>query len=265
MGIIKQFKKETEKRESLEKGSGYLLILLVWLGLAIYQREAAGKPFPYPWEALASIFRRNGSQVGMALHTGISMLRWSAGFLIALVSGTLWGILCGVSRIADRLLTPMLTVLQLIPGLAWIPIAMILFGIGNGATIFMIAITVFVPIAINTRGGIRGIDPLILRAVSMMELDRWQVFRCIILPGSALGLVNGLRIGAANGFRVLISAEIVVSSGFGLGYSLFQSRWSLDYASAFGVLIIIALIGLFLEKLIFLPLETSINRRRGYF
>ena len=243
--------------------SGYLLILAVWFLIAAYNRGIASKPFPWPWDAAASIFKPDNNGYTALAHAGFSMIRWIAGYLLAAVSGVVTGIFTGLFLNVNYLLTPLLTSLQLIPGLAWVPIVLILFGLGNFSTIFMIAMTAFVPVAINTRAGITQLEPVLFRASEMMELSFGRKFLHVILPGAAPSILSGLRVGAANGFRVLISAEMIVGTGAGLGYSIFQARWNLDYNSAFGSLILIILLGLLIDKVLFIPLEKRLYNRRG--
>ena len=77
----------------------------------------------------------------------------------------------------------------------------------------------------------------------------------VLLPGSLPAILSGLRIGLGNGWRVLVAAEMIVGTGTGLGYSIIQARWTLDYASAFACLGVICVIGLVFEQFIFNPLE----------
>ena len=244
-------------------GAGLFFLFIIWTVLGFYLRLGVGKPFPFPWEAAAALFHPPAGHASLFLHAGVSLLRWLGGFLLASVAGTVLGLVMGVFPGWRHFFGPLVTTLQLIPGLAWVPITLILFGLGPGSTIFMIAATVFAPVVISTRTGVEQIDPGLLRAAAMMELSPAGTFFRVILPGAAPSLVSGLRIGAANGFRVLISAEMVVGTGLGLGYSLYQSRWTLDYASSFAALMLIVLIGLVLERLAFAPLEARICRRRG--
>lgn len=245
------------------QAAGVLLMIGIWILFAAYNRRGPDKPFPYPWDSVAALFRSGPGGTGAFLHAGASLLRWAGGFGLAVFLGIGLGLLMAVIPPVGSLLSPLITTLQVIPGLAWVPIVLILFGLGNGATVFMITVTAVVPVIINTRAGLLLIGPDLLRAGRMMELSRWKTFRSIILPGAAPSIVSGLRVGAANGFRVLISAEMVVGTGLGLGYSLFQYRWTLDYEAAFGSLLLIALIGLSFERLLFIPVEKRINRKRG--
>ena len=217
-----------------------------------------GKPFPYPWEAAATLFSTD-----ILLHTAASLLRWGTGFGIAVAAGVLIGILMALKPLLGELLYPIVHTLQLIPGLAWIPITLLLFGLGNQATIFMITATAIAPVILQTKTGIQLIDRSLLRAAHMMELNPLQTFFEIILPGAAPAIISGLRVSSANAFRVLISAEMVVGSGIGLGYTLMQARWNLDYTGAFGSVLLIAGIGLLFEHALFHPWEKRVLSKRG--
>ncbi len=248
---------------SLLHAAGLVLMVIIWIVLAVFLRNIQGKPFPYPWEAVMAIIHPGEASASIYLHMGASILRWGAGFGIAAILGCFMGIAMALSPKTGEIFSPLVHTLQLIPGLAWIPISLILFGLGNTATIFMIAVTAVSPVIINTRAGIREIDKSLIRAAKMMELSSYRTFFQVIIPGAAPSIVGGLRIASANGFRVLISAEMVVGTGIGLGYSLLQARWNLDYEAAFGTVIMIALIGLIFEKLVFYPLELMVRNRRG--
>jgi ABC-type nitrate/sulfonate/bicarbonate transport system permease component len=89
------------------------------------------------------------------------------------------------------------------------------------------------------------------------------MFFRVLLPAASLQMLNGLRIGLANGWRVLIAAEMVVGVGLGLGYVLVQARWSLDYEAAFVSILVICAIGLFIEKVLFSVAERRVRDRLG--
>lgn len=251
------------RAEKHKSSAGVLLLLLLWMLLAFYFQEKAGKPFPYPWEAVKALFLIPHGDISLFLHAGISLLRWTAGYAIASAAGLFFGVLMWRFPLADRLASPFVATVQLIPGLAWVPIALIIFGLGNDSAIFMITMTAVAPVILNTRSGIHQIDITLLRVGEMMELSEWQRFRKIILPGAAPSIISGLRVAAANGFRVLISAEMIVGSASGLGFSMYQSRWTFDYAAAFGALLLIIVIGLIIERVIFFPLEKQVLQKRG--
>ena len=150
---------------------------------------------------------------------------------------------------------PTVQILQLIPGLAWIPVAILIFGIGDRATLFMIAVTACAPVAINVAGGVKRVDEMYIRAARMLGLNNRMLFLNVLVPGALPHILSGLRIGLGNSWRVLVAAEMIVGSGTGLGYAIIQSRWTLDYAGAFVCIAIICCIGLIVERLVFIPLE----------
>ena len=196
-------------------------------------------------------------------HVLDSLVRWGWGFGIAAATGTLYGLLAGWKRRAEQLTVPIVHMLQLVPGLAWIPVALLLFGIGERATIFMIAITAFSPIAINVLSGVKRVDGTYIRAGRMMGATGATLFVRVLIPGSLPSILAGLRIGMGNSWRVLVAAEMVVGTGTGLGYAIIQSRWTLDYQAAFACLAIICLIGLVLERCVFSAIERVTVDRWG--
>lgn len=91
----------------------------------------------------------------------------------------------------------------------------------------------------------------------------WALFVTVFLPGALSHLLSGLRIALGAAWRVLVAAEMIVGSGDGLGYAITQSRWTMDYASAFACIAIIAMLGLGMERLVLLPLERRTVERWG--
>jgi ABC-type nitrate/sulfonate/bicarbonate transport system permease component len=183
-------------------------------------------------------------------HVLMSLSRWAVAYCIAAITGLFIGMLLGAHRIMHRLFMPAVYVLQLIPGLAWIPIAILMFGIGEITTIFMIFITALPPIVISTTGGIMAVPRIYINVARMIGLRGWKIFFKVLLPASLISIINGLRIGFANGWRVLIAAEMIVGVSLGLGYCLIQARWSLDFEAALVCIIIICVIGLLVEKIL---------------
>lgn len=238
------------------------IVFIIWYFVAQWGIHIRGVPFPTPMETL---YRLSSMLQGEALygrtifeHLYASLMRWCVGFSIAVISGILMGLFLGSSEMLQKTIMPVIYVIQLIPGLAWIPIALLIFGLGNTSTIFMIAATAFAPIVINTSGGIRAAPTVYVRAARMMGAGKATIFLRVMLPSAALSIINGLRIGLANGWRVLIAAEMIVGVGLGLGYSIIQARWSLDFEAAFVSILVISIIGLLIEKTLFSVLEKKV-------
>ena len=244
-----------------------LIPLALWWGLAAIVMHLRHVAFPAPGEtALRLIELARGRLLNDATvyrHVADSLQRWALGFGLAVGVGVSSGLLLGWSRLLERLSMPTVTVLQLVPGLAWIPVAILLFGIGQRATVFMIAVTAVAPIIINTTAGVKGVNELFIRAARMMGANDQTLFTRVLLPGSLPHLLSGIRVGFANGWRVLVAGEMIVGTGTGLGYSIIQSRWTLDYAGAFVCIAIICAIGLLVERGFLLPLERRTVERWG--
>jgi ABC-type nitrate/sulfonate/bicarbonate transport system permease component len=244
--------------------------LVIWWAVAVlvtHLRKNMGMPFPTPLDTyhrlLTLLHGKLLVDFTIYRHLGDSLRRWAIGFSLAMGLGIVSGLVFGWSRLLERLARPMVTVLQLIPGLAWIPVAILLFGISERTTVFMIAATALAPIIINTTAGVKGVSELLVRAAKMMGADGRTLFLRVLLPGSLPHLLSGLRVGFANGWRVLVAGEMVVGTGTGLGYSMIQARWNLQYDSAFVCIALICLFGLLVERGLLLPLERRTIDRWG--
>ena len=180
-------------------------------------------------------------------HIGHSLSRWGTGFLLATIFGVCCGLIMGWFPGLRSLFMPIVCMLQNIPSLAWIPVAILLLGLGNQTTVFIIFLAGLFAIIVNTVIGVRSIDHFYIRAARMLGAGQLTLFTKILLPGATPHILSGLRIGLANGWRALIAAEMVAAQGTGLGYVILQSRWNFDYTSAFASILIIAVIAIFVE------------------
>ncbi len=260
-------KKRILAKDALNAAIGIMAIVLIWWLLAETMMALRGAAFPTPWQTFSSLWGAlGGADVnGHSIygHTQSSLLRWGLGYVLAATVGILLGMAFGTMPRLHEVGMVAVYVLQMIPGLAWIPIAMLLFGLGEAATVFIIAVTAFPPIVINTAGGIRQVPPVHKRVALMSGKSDADVFRHVLLPGAALSIINGMRVGLANGWRVLIAAEMVVGVAVGLGYSIYQSRYNLDFTAAFVSIMVICIIGLTIEKVLFASLEGTVRHRLG--
>ena len=236
-----------------------LLIILIWQLTALAVSSVRGVAFPTPLTTLQRLAELFADQplAGHSLyhHIAVSLTRWLDAFLIAALCGIAYGLFSSRWNALRELTAPIPQLLLLIPGLAWIPVAILVFGIGEGATRFMIAMTAFAPIALATINGIKGVNVHYIRAAQMLGASSTSLFFQVLLPAALPAVISGLRIGLGNSWRVLVAAEMVVGSGSGLGFSIIEARWSLDYPSALACVVVICLIGLILEYGLIRPLE----------
>jgi len=244
-----------------------LLVLSVWQVTAMTVTAWRNVPFPTPWVTVLRLIEALGGEIlvdhSLFRHVGDSLGRWIMAFAVASIAGIAFGLAAGWWPVIERLTMPIIHILQLVPGLAWIPVAILMFGVGEKATFFMIALTVFAPVVINAVSGVKRVDVMFLRAAKMLGAGRSSMFLRVLLPGALPQLLSGLRVGLGNGWRVLVAAEMIVGTGTGLGYAIVQARWTLDYASAFVCIMIICLVGLATEHLVFSPLEKITVERWG--
>ena len=197
---------------------------------------------------------------------GTSVSRGGLGFVVALLIGTPLGLLVGRVKAVRRGIGPILSGLQSLPSVAWVPAAIIFFGLGE-ATIYAVVLLGAVPsIANGMVSGIDQVPPLFLRVGRVLGARGLSAARFVLLPAVLPAYLAGLRQGWAFSWRSLMAAELIVRSpelGVGLGQLLDQGRllnnMSLVFAGILGILVV----GIAVELCLFAPLERRVLQRRG--
>jgi ABC-type nitrate/sulfonate/bicarbonate transport system permease component len=154
----------------------------------------------------------------------VSMTRVVEGFFIAAVLGVLLGCLSGSSRLVENIVDPILEVLRPIPPLAFLPMFIIWFGLGELSKVLMIAFASFFIVYVNTYQGVRYADPLLMRAARSLGAGRLQTFFTISLPSAMPEIFTGLRLGMGMAFFVLVAAELIAADS-GMGFRIQEARW----------------------------------------
>ena len=145
-----------------------------------------------------------------------SLSRVIAGFAIGVGLALPIGLLMGTSDRLYGLVNPLLQILRPIPPIAYIPLAIVWFGLGNPPALFLIALGTFFPVLVNTIAGVRHVDGIYIRAARSLGASRMTIFRRVILPAATPYILSGARIGIGTAFIVVIVAEMIaVKSGFG--------------------------------------------------
>ena len=249
---------------------GILIFLALWFVVAeVYNTYFMySLRFPTPaavFDRLGDLFFGDMKISGKSIydHVQWSLRRWMAGFAIGFSVGFIVGILLSVSdRLYDILMVP-LSIWQMVPSLAWIPVTILLFGFGNIAAIFIISATVLAPIAINVCNGIKRIPPVYKR-LSLMTEKTWGIrMMRVMVPYASLDIVTGLRIGMAQGWRTLISAEMVVGVSVGLGYTISAATNMSNYVTAFSALALICIIGIIIDRIVLANIEKAVRKKMG--
>ncbi len=210
--------------------------------------------FP-PLEAVAAAFVRltlNGILPHHALDT---LIRLTAGFALATLVGVTVGVLMGRSRRAEDIFLPLISIGAPIPGLAYAPLFMLWFGLGNISTVLLVAFVSAFPIVYNSWTGVKAVKDIWVRSAHAMGADDRRLFRHVILPGALPYILTGLRLGLAQAWRILVGVEMLAAVPWGLGWLIFGAREFLNTDVMLAGIVVIALIGLALEKWVFAPLE----------
>ncbi|MFN8890834.1 MAG: ABC transporter permease [Alphaproteobacteria bacterium] len=169
------------------------------------------------WAAFSQItFGQGYGGATLGQHVLHSLLLVAKGFSVAVITGVPLGLLMGWSRHAEALINPIFLLLRPIPALAWIPLAIVWFGIGDTGKIFVIWLTAFVPSVINAFTGVRGVDTVLIAAARTQGASTLQVLRHVIIPGAMPLIFTGLRLSLQASWTTLVAAELV-GAFFGLG------------------------------------------------
>ena len=156
------------------------------------------------------------------VHFLWSMYRVFSAFFLAVIIGIPVGIAMGVSRIARGIFDPPIEFYRPLPPLAYLPLMIIWFGIGEQAKIILLFLSIFAPVALSARAGVKSISQEQIQAARSMGASTWQVVRHVILPGSMPEILVGLRIGMGVGWTTLVAAEMVAADA-GLGKMVFNA------------------------------------------
>lgn len=152
-----------------------------------------------------------------------SLSRVVQGFLLAAIFGVVCGMLVATWKGIATAIEPIIELLRPIPPLAFLPLMVLWFGIGEMSKIVFIAYAAFFPIFTTTVEGIRSVDPVLQRAALALGTSRWQLFRFVIMPASMPGIITGLRLSFALSFFVIVAAEFIAANS-GLGYLINDAR-----------------------------------------
>ena len=242
-----------------------LLILLALLWEA-YARHL-DNPLLVP--TLTDTFRawREGMQSGVLPDRILASLKVLAiGFSTGVVLAFVLTVLAITTRIGTDFLESMTAMLNPLPAIALLPLALIWFGLGLGSLVFVLVHSVLWAVALNTHAGFRGVSNTLRMVGRNYGLSGLNLVFKILIPAAFPSILSGLKIGWAFAWRTLIAAELVfgVSSGKGgLGWYIFESKNQLDIPEVFAGLLTIIMIGLLVENVIFRTIENRTVRRWG--
>lgn len=210
--------------------------------------------FP-PLESIALTFVRLMAEGILPRHAIETFLRLIGGFALAAIVGVVLGIAMGRWRRVEDSLLPLVSIFAPIPGLAYAPLFLLWFGLGNIPAVLLVAFVSAFPVIFNTWTGVKAVKEIWLRAAQAMGADDRRVFRYVIVPGSLPYILTGLRLGLAQAWRILVGIEMLAAVSWGLGWLIFGAREFLNTDVMLAGVAVIGIMGLALEKLVFQRIE----------
>lgn len=240
------------------------LLLLAW---ELAYRSGVKPPYALPSPADVGLVLREQVLDGTLPEAMLTSLqRGGLGFLVAVAIGTPLGLALARVSALRRGLGPLVSGLQSLPSVAWVPAAIIFFGLGDAAIYAVVLLGAVPSIANGMVSGIDQVPPLYQRVGRVLGARGLTAARYVLLPAALPGYVGGLRQGWAFSWRSLMAAELIVNSpelGAGLGQLLDQGRVLQDMSLVFAGILGILVVGIAVELLLFAPVERRVLRRRG--
>lgn len=225
------------------------VLLLVWWGVTA-QGLIAPLFLPPPQQVLRKLLEIAGPQGFMDAtlwqHLSASLTRMLIALFFAALTGIPVGIAMGLSPAIRGLLDPLIELYRPVPPLAYLPLMVIWFGIGETSKILLIYLAIFAPVTLSTLAGVKQARQVRMRAAQALGASRTQLLRFVILPGALPEILTGLRIGLGVGWSTLVAAELIAATR-GLGFMVQSAGEFLATDVVLAGITVIALIALSLE------------------
>ncbi len=222
-----------------------LLLLLWWVGTDVLTAERSFARRFSPVTALPALFELV-SGPDLWVHILVSLKRVLIGLALALVVGVPVGLLVGASKLAEAATTPAFQFLRMISPLSWMPIAVMVFGVGDAPIHFLLAFAAVWPIMLNTAAGVRQLDQHWLLLARSLAATRGETLLHVVVPGVLGHVLTGLRLAIGISWIVLVPCEMLGVQA-GLGYFILDTRDRLAYPELMATVIAIGIIGYLLD------------------
>jgi len=239
------------------------IAILVAIWQLVYQSGFFDKVvLPSPLQ----VWRALGHDLGNGViwrNTEASIVRLLIGFTVSVAAGTVFGLLEVASNFFERSFGSLVVGLQSLPSIAWLPLAVLWFGLSEQAVLFVVIIGSFPAVALATMNSVRQVPPLLQRAGRTMGASGWRLYRHVVLPAAIPGYVGGMQQGWAFAWRSLMAGELIIASANGLGGLLTRSQQNLETPTVIAVMAVIVIIGMFVDLAVFGTIDNRIRSRRG--
>lgn len=191
-----------------------------------------------------------------------TMQRMFIGFSLAFVIGMTIGVANATVKWIDETLGTLVIGMQSLPSITWLPLAILWFGLGNQAIIFVVVMGSLFTIAIAARDGVRAIPVLQRRTAQVFGASRWQTIRYVTLPGMLPSIAGGLKVGWGFSWRSLMAGELIVATA-SLGFLLQLGRDLNNISLVIAIMLVIVFIGLLVDRILFNPIDSWVRNRWG--
>ncbi len=255
-------------RRFLSAAAFFVMLILIWQGLYVYFVQYTHKwsSVIAPPPAKVATYLKDAVTDGTLGHATITtMRRLVTGYLLGLVFGLPLGLLTARWTVLRDTLGTTALGLQTLPSVCWVPLALMWFGQTEAAMLFVVIMGTLWSVIIATETGVRNVSPIYPRAALTMGSRRLHIWLRVIFPAALPFIVSGMKQGWAFAWRSLMAAEIYVTilTGFGLGQLLHFGRELSSMEQVIGIMIVIVVIGLLVDKILFAPVEKFLHRRWG--
>ena len=196
-------------------------------------------------------------------HVGYTLLRILLGLGAAALIALPIGLWMGRSRRVERFVLPLVSILSPIPSIAWVPVFILWFGLGDAAAVALVFYAATFPIILNTWTGVKSVNRIWIRAAEAMGATPPDLFRKVVLPGAMPFVIAGLRQGFARSWIAVVGGEMIAATSWGLGFAIFDAREFLNTDVMLANLFVIGVLGLAFERLVFQAIEHRTVARWG--
>jgi len=213
------------------------IILLLWYILYFIVNLSV---VPSPHDTIISFIKL--FPMTLSKHILVSLFRIFISISIALIVGVTIGLITGMNNKIDKLITPIIYILYPVPKIAFLPVFMILLGIGDLSKIVLIIVIIIFPIMVTTRDGVKELSNELFYSVKSLGLSNYQIYRHMIIPGIMPNIITSLRISIGTSIAVLFYAENFATE-YGIGYFIMNKWITVDYLEMFSGILALSIMG----------------------
>ena len=249
-----------KKNVIAKKIAFYVILVVIWQAISMSD-VWPNNIFPSPYE-VGEDLAYSAADGSLFFGIGTSIMRLVAGLAISIVGGVVLGIFMARVETVNQTIGSLVLGLQSIPSIAWVPLAILWFGLTDTGIIFVTAIGAIFAVTINTYTGVKNINPHYIEAARNMGAKGTQLVTNVLIPAAFPYMISGFKQGWAFAWRGVIGAELLFSF-LGLGFLLNVGRQLNDVSQVIAIMLVIMMIGIAVDGFIFKKIENKVMSRWG--